>query len=100
MFLLIISIFWIVRSLGEITGGQSGQIQFTPKHTGTIDREPNGVRADGKVYFYNYDRDKEGQQSEGKILAKLVDDRHLKLEYQPGSCTTAETFTKPYSYER
>lgn len=29
-----------IGNAGEITGGQSGQTQFIPKHTGTIDREP------------------------------------------------------------
>jgi len=90
-----------IGNAGEITGGQSGQFQFIANHTGTIDREPSEVRADGKVYCYNYGVTKDGQQlSGGKILTELVDDRHLKLEYQSGNCGTVETFTKSYNYER
>jgi hypothetical protein len=81
-----------IGNAGEITGGRADQVQFLPKHIGTIDREPSEVKADGKVYCYNF--------REGKILTELVDDRHLKLEYQPGPCGTAETFTKYYNYER
>ena len=81
-----------IGNAGEITGGQSGQMQFIPNHTGTIDREPSEVKADGKVYCYNF--------REGKILTELVDDRHLKLEHQSGSCGISETFTKYYNYER
>ncbi len=89
-----------IGNAGEITDGQSGQIQFIANHSGTIDREPSEVKADGKVYCYNYHVAEEGQQSSGKILTQLVDDRHLKLEYQSGNCETVETFTKPYNYER
>lgn len=77
---------------GEISGGQPDQIIFLPKQSGTIDREPSEVRADGRVYCYNF--------RDGKILAQLVNDKHLKLEYKSGSCTTMESFTKPYNYER
>lgn len=90
-----------IGNAGEITGGESGQIQFIANHTGTIDREPSEVKADGQVYCYNYSVAKDGRQpSSGKILTKLVDDRHLKLEYQSGNCGTVEIFTKPYNYER
>lgn len=81
-----------IGNAGEITDGQSGQIQFTPKHIGTIDREPSEVKADGNAYCYNY--------YDGKILTQLVNDKHLKIEYQPGSCTDTETFIKPFNYER
>ena len=85
---------------GEITNGQPNQLYFIAKHSGTIDREPSEVKVDNKIYCYNYDRAIQGQQSEGKILAELIDDRHLKLEYQSGFCGAVETFTKPYNYER
>lgn len=81
-----------VGNAGEITNGQPDQFQFIPKHVGTIDREPSEVAADGKVYCYN--------ARVGKILTTLIDDRHLKLEYQTGLCGLGESFTKPYYYER
>ncbi|MFA6981483.1 MAG: hypothetical protein WC243_00440 [Patescibacteria group bacterium] len=81
-----------IGNAGEITGGRADQVQFIPNHTGTIDREPSEVTADGKVYCYNF--------RNGKILTELVDDRHLKLEYQSGLCQPGENFTKPYNYER
>lgn len=90
-----------IGNAGEITSGQSGQLQFIANHSGTIDREPSEVKSDGKVYCYNYNITKDGQQQfSGKILTELVDDRHLKLEYQSGNCGNIETFVKPYNYER
>lgn len=85
---------------GEITNGQAGQLYFVAKHSGTIDREPSEVKADGIIYCYNYDRAKTELQTNGKILAQLIDDKHLKLEYQSGICGVVETFTKPFNYER
>lgn len=81
-----------IGNAGEITNGQPDQVTFLPKHSGIIDREPSEVRADGKVYCYNF--------RGGKILTELVDDRHLKLEYQSGPCQMSERFTKYFSYER
>jgi len=81
-----------IGNAGEITSGQSDQIMFLPKYSGTIDREPSEVKADGKVYCYNF--------RGGKILTQLIDDRHLKLEYQSDPCEKLETFTKHYNYER
>ena len=81
-----------IGNAGEITGGQADQIQFVPKHIGTIDREPSEVKADGKIYCYNFRK--------GKILTELVDERHLRLEFQPGSCQPNENLIKPYNYER
>jgi len=90
-----------IGNAGEISGGQSGQLQFIAKHYGTIDREPSEVKADGQIYCYNYNVNQNWQESSGsKILAQLVDDNHLKLEYQPGDCSGSETFDKPYYYER
>lgn len=82
-----------IGNAGEISNGQAGQIQFIANHTGTIDREPSEVRADGKVYCYNY-------QNQGKILVQLMDNTNLKLEHQSGTCTESESFNHPYYYER
>jgi hypothetical protein len=81
-----------IGNAGEITKGEYGQLQFLAKHSGTIDREPSEVTADGRVYCYNF--------LGGKILTQLIDDRHLKLEHKPGSCEASEAFTNPFSYER
>ena len=34
---------------------QAGAFMFTPNHSGTIDREPAEVTADGQIYCYNAD---------------------------------------------
>jgi hypothetical protein len=81
-----------IGNAGEITNGRADQVQFIAKHTGTIDREPSEVKADGKVYCYNF--------LSGKVLTQLVDDRHLRLEYKSGPCEISETLTKYYNYER
>ncbi len=86
---------------GEISDGNDGQVRFIPNHSGTIDREPSEVTADGNVYCYNYQTILQGQSPiEGKILIQLVDDTHLKLEYKERECSTSESFTDPYNYER
>lgn len=90
-----------IGNAGEISGGQAGQIQFIPNHTGTIDREPSEVNTDSRVYCYNYVVSRNDKEpSSGKILVQLIDDRHLKLEYQHGTCGTNEAFENPFSYER
>lgn len=89
-----------IGNAGEITGGQANQISFIPNHTGTIDREFSEVKADGKVYCYNYRTSRDGKNSSGKILAQLIDDRHLKLEFQENDCNESEQFKNPYNYER
>jgi len=81
-----------IGNAGEITNGQPNQLYFIAKHSGTIDREPSEVKADGNIYCYNF--------LGGKVLAQLLDERHLKLEYQLDSCGTSENFTKFYLYER
>ncbi len=82
---------------GDLAQGKSGVVFFNPVHSGTVNREPGEVQADGKVYCYTAD----GQwNSQGKFLVQLVDDHHIKAEIQAGQCSTAETFTKPFFYER
>jgi len=81
-----------IGNAGEISNGQPDQVTFLPNHSGTIDREPSEVKADNKIYCYNF--------RDGKILTQLVDDRHLRLEYQSGFCERSETFKKYFNYER
>ena len=81
---------------GDLTGGISVVISFDPKHSGTINREPSEIKADGKVYCY----DTQTWEITGKILVQLIDDHNIRAEYQKGTCTTSESFVKPFSYER
>ncbi len=93
-------------TLGRIVVGgtfiiNGGIIDFTPAHSGTINREFSEVKADGKVYCYE---DKSGGGSgwgiSGKILLQVIDNNHLKIEHQDDTCGTNEKFKSPFNYER
>jgi hypothetical protein len=91
--------------LGELViGGQVSQpgiIEFTTTHTGTTDREPSEVRADGKIYCYQNDNVQETYMGlSGKFILQLVDANTLKIEHQDGSCSGTESFASPYTYKR
>lgn len=82
---------------GNLAGGKSGVIFFQPTHNGTFNREPSEVKADSTIYCYNTS----GQwYPQGKFLVQLIDDHHLKAEIKDGVCSSHETFSNPYSYER
>lgn len=85
-------------SIGGNFTGKAGAVVFLPEHSGTIDREPGEVIADGQVYCYAADNS--GWEIGGKILVQLIDDHHLKVENQVGSCSTDETFVSPYDFQR
>lgn len=89
-----------IGNAGEITNGIAGQLQFIAKHEGTVDREPSEVKADGKVYCYNYRNSKNGINTFDKILVQLIDDHHVMLENQSGNCNASELFKTPFTYER
>lgn len=81
-----------------------GVIEFIPLHSGKINREFSEVKADGNIYCYDVtgawaDRDALDKYT-GKILVQLIDDRHLKVEHQKGSCSENEIFVKPFIYQR
>jgi len=82
---------------GDLMEGRSRQIFFGPKFEGLIDREPSHVRADNKVYCYNFFDDYE---KSSKIIVELIDDHNLKAEYKLGECNSDESFSSPYKYER
>jgi hypothetical protein len=91
--------------LGELVIGgqvsQAGMVEFTTTHTGTINREPSEVTADGKIYCYeNYDVEHVYTGLTGKFILQLVDANTLKIEHKDGSCTNSEVFTNPYTYQR
>lgn len=75
-----------------------GVVMFAPQHSGLIDREPSEVKADNRIYCYN--KQNNGENSEGKILVQLINDHRLKVEYQVGACNSNESFSKPFDYER
>ncbi len=78
---------------------EPGVLRFIPTHTGTINREFSEVTADGMVYCYE-NIHPIGQVAENKIIIQLIDDHHLKIEQQNGSCGSTESFQKPYYYDR
>jgi hypothetical protein len=91
--------------LGELVIGgqvtQAGMVEFTTTHTGTTNREPSEVTADGKIYCYqNYDVEHTYTGLPGKFILQLIDADTLKIEHQDGSCTGRETFVHPYTYKR
>lgn len=75
-------------------------VYFTPAHSGTTNREPSEVKADGKIYCYQDNaRDWNGHIID-KIIVQLIDDHHLKIENQDGDCTGSESFVNPFTYQR
>jgi hypothetical protein len=96
----------IDTSMGAISVGgtisKTGKVHFTPRQSGTINREFSQVKADGLTYCY---QDEGTIQVDkwyipGRFLFQLVDNTHLKAEYQSGKCTGAEKFGTPLEYER
>lgn len=82
-----------------------GKIGFTPTHEGTINREPNEVTADGKLYCYTMGAadSRSNQKSSirsGKMLIQLVDRLTLKVEFQQGICDSNINFASPTIYQR
>ncbi len=72
--------------------------QITPVHTGTIDREPSEIHADGKVYCYNITAGSTADQ--GRILVQLLDNKHADFEHQSGACTANSAFVTQLHYQR
>jgi len=76
---------------------------FTPKHTGTINREPGETTA-GTVYCYQHEGSKRFSNGtmagDGKTLFKLIDNHTAQVEYKTGSCTTDEALSNPTTYYR
>lgn len=61
-------------------------------------REPSEVIADGQVFCY--DADNNGWGIAGNILVQFLDDHHLRVENQTGTCSTNEYFENPVDFER
>lgn len=69
-------------------------VMYTPTHSGTINREPSEVTADGKIYCF------ESEKEHGKVLVKLIGINKMQVEYKMGECTSSEIFTSPFIYQR
>lgn len=78
-------------------GGQiaeAGVWEFTPTHSGTINREFSEVTPGDKTYCYT------GKSKAGKFLVQLVDADNLKIEHRQGSCSANEALSRPTNYQR
>lgn len=80
----------------------AGVVQFVPFNSGSINREFSQVKADNQLYCYQDDPNVQmgGFKITGKFLIQLLDDHHLKIENQSGSCQTGDAFKNPFTYER
>lgn len=88
---------------GELTNNIAGILQFTPTHSGTTNREPSEVKADGNIYCYPghiQTLDAQNNSFDGKILVQVIDDHHIKVENQTGTCNASEAFVSPESFLR
>jgi hypothetical protein len=82
-----------------IAGNNSGVITFQPTHSGTVNREPSEVRANGQLYCYSSALQAPFAMP-GKVLVQLIGDHQLKVEYQSGTCGASEAFQSPSFYQR
>ncbi|MFA5070310.1 MAG: hypothetical protein WC528_03430 [Patescibacteria group bacterium] len=87
----------MISSAGTVTGPKI--FSFSPAHSGTINREPSEVSTDGQVYCYNLTIYRVGDPA-GKMLIQLIDNNHLKAEYQRGACKTTDQFNQPVTLDR
>lgn len=72
---------------------------FVPVHSGTINREPSEVTADGKIYCYDLTIYGRGDAA-GKALLQLLDENHIQAEHQEGACTGNEAFRQKFIFDR
>ncbi len=80
-----------------------GAIDFTPQHSGLINREPSEVKADGQIYCYqsgSYDQVSSAPVISGRILLQLLSDGSLRAERQNLSCASSYFFSSPMTYKR
>jgi len=77
--------------------------RFTPKHSGTVNRDPSETTA-GTLYCYQHEgnpRFPNGRMAgPGKILLKLTDNHTMQIEHRGGSCSGNESFSRPTTYYR
>jgi hypothetical protein len=85
-------------SIGGTITDRAGVLEFEPTRSGTINREPSQVKADGKVYCY--DAVLNDWKLGGKVLVQLIDEIQLKVEHQLENCTGQESFLNSSTYRR
>lgn len=87
---------------GELGINVVGAMEFMPAHSGTINREPGEVKADGQTYCYDapVGTVAGSKPVEGKLLIRLVDDHHLEADWQSGTCGANEAIQTVYSFSR
>ncbi len=91
----------VIGVAGTLTN--HGSIDFTPEHSGFINREPSEVKADVNIYCYQSGSHKQVSSAipiSGRILIQLLNNRTLKIEYQEKSCDESFNFISPTLYER
>ena len=80
----------------------AGFWKFVPTHSGTVNRDFDEVKADGKVYCYDNLKSRIAGQNDlsGRIIVELTSDTDLKIEHQIGSCSGSYGFKTPTIYSR
>lgn len=64
-------------------------------YSGTTNRDPSQVTADGQIYCYSG-----GSNDNGRVIAQLVNNTTIKVEHQSGGCTSSRAFSSPTTYVR
>lgn len=87
---------------GEFDNKMVGVIAFTPTHSGTVNREPSEVKADGQVYCYSPDANtvNGGSSVSDKILIRMLDEHQIEAERQSGSCAEGESIKAVFKFMR
>jgi len=80
----------------------AGFWKFIPTHSGTVNRDFDEVRANGKVYCYDNLKSRISGQNDlsGRIIVELTSGIDLKIEHQPGNCSGSYSFKAPTLYGR
>jgi len=76
------------------TIGVHGVWDFTPAHSGTINREFSEVTPGDSIYCY------QAAGMPGRLLIQLVTDTTLSIEHQSGGCTGNVAFASAVAYQR
>jgi hypothetical protein len=87
---------------GQEELGRYANVEFTPLHTGNINREWSEITPGETVYCYyrTVDTNQPANNEKYKYLIQLTDATHLRIEKKSGACTANETITNPFTYER
>lgn len=86
----------VISAGGSLVGGDSGiQIVFQPTSSGSVDREPSQVTADGHIYCYQ-----DMQRADAHFDLQLVDASTLKIDHPSGGCAASPALTGPVTYIR